>query len=434
MPPPTEAPSRKPYVRVITDKRREQNRRAQKIYREKLKRRIEQLEEQAATTTVTTTITPQAEQNDDVVGLPHSAVHEPEPKQAPPLVTTTAPQIIDLTDAFTAAGDLALSQESVVGPLQFIIGSNGPRQATEAAPPSVPVPATDVDDASDDYGDMDMRGIWRLPHRPPPTDEYRRPPSPPSSRPISFALTTVSHQKLGQHSRPHWLPDPYINHLHLVGEANLNASFAIGLSIGISRSAYVNDHPSSFPSCYVRLNTQAASASTSPLPLDHTYNFWGSVMHITAALHDHLQEVKPPLRPSPSQMLKPHPSYLDCIVFPKFRDRAVAASADGVLTHSELFLDLMQGGLICWGSTAPSNSRQSKRRGMADQVAWSTRSWEARKWFLKKWAWLAGTEEEENGDPDGIWTSSRWWWAMRGEVDDESDEDDDHDHDEQENQ
>ena len=59
---------------------------------------------------------------------------------------------------------------------------------------------------------------------------------------------------------------------------------------------------------------------------------------------------------------------------------------------------------------------------MHDQVAWSTRSWEARRWFLEKWAWLCGTEEEEEeeGDRDGIWQSSRWWWAVRGEL--ESDE------------
>lgn len=44
-----------------------------------------------------------------------------------------------------------------------------------------------------------------------------------------------------------------------------------------------------------------------------------------------------------------------------------------------------------------------------------------------------GTEEEEEdmGDSDGIWRSSRWWWSVRGEEggdssdgdsDDESDE------------
>ena len=42
--------AKKPYVRVLTDKRREQNRRAQKNYREKLKRKLEDLEDQVAST------------------------------------------------------------------------------------------------------------------------------------------------------------------------------------------------------------------------------------------------------------------------------------------------------------------------------------------------------------------------------------------------
>ncbi len=56
---------------------------------------------------------------------------------------------------------------------------------------------------------------------------------------------------------------------------------------------------------------------------------------------------------------------------------------------------------------------------MADMVPWSTRSWEARRWFLEKWGWLVGSQEEEEaeGDSEGIWGSSRWWWEVRGEVD-----------------
>lgn len=54
---------------------------------------------------------------------------------------------------------------------------------------------------------------------------------------------------------------------------------------------------------------------------------------------------------------------------------------------------------------------------MGSDVAWSARSWEARRWFLEKWAWLAGSEEEEQtqGDGMGVWECSRWWWGVRGE-------------------
>ena len=43
--------AKKSHVRLITDKRREQNRKAQKVYRDKLKRKLEDLEEQVAVKT-----------------------------------------------------------------------------------------------------------------------------------------------------------------------------------------------------------------------------------------------------------------------------------------------------------------------------------------------------------------------------------------------
>jgi hypothetical protein len=152
-------------------------------------------------------------------------------------------------------------------------------------------------------------------------------------------------------------------------------------------------------------------------------------MNITPELHDHLEGVKPPMRPTPAQLLNPHPTYLDCIVFPHFREHAVKASVDGILDHSQLFVDIMHGGLVCWGgmsglSNRHGRSTKSGKRDMRESVAWSTRSWEAKKWFLKKWTWLIGTEEEEEarGDVDGIWKGSRWWWAMRGEEDTDDDD------------
>lgn len=107
------------------------------------------------------------------------------------------------------------------------------------------------------------------------------------------------------------------------------------------------------------------------------------------------------------------------------------ASVDGTLDHVEFFLDLMHGGLVCWGNANPhGESRRKRRRGLTDTVPWSTRSWEARRWFLEKWGWLVGSQEEEEteGDTEGIWASSRWWWDIRGELDpDDSDGDDDGD-------
>ncbi len=219
--------------------------------------------------------------------------------------------------------------------------------------------------------------------------------------------------------------------MHLIGEGNIEASLAIGAVLKISRSQYINDQPSHFPSCYVALNKPDPRSPTNSMSLNTvTYRIADAFVEISPALKEHLEEVKQPMRPTPAQLLNPHPTYLDCIVFPQFRERAVRASVDGVLDHAQLFTDFMHGGLVCWGGMSGlankhGRSGRSGKRDMRDNVAWSSRSWEAKKWFLKKWTWLIGTEEEEEarGDADGIWQSSRWWWAMRGE--DDSDEDDD---------
>jgi hypothetical protein len=121
-----------------------------------------------------------------------------------------------------------------------------------------------------------------------------------------------------------------------------------------------------------------------------------------------------------------HPNYLDCVIFPYLREQAVKASVLGKLDHVEFFLDLMHGGLVCWGTSSPEQMGRAgrrlgkgNRRGMGAQVPWDTRSWEARRWFLEKWKDLVGTEEEEEerGEADGIWRCSRWWWNLRGEED-----------------
>ena len=159
-----------------------------------------------------------------------------------------------------------------------------------------------------------------------------------------------------------------------------------------------------------------------------------------AIVRQHMSRIKHPLRPRPVQMLYSHPSYLDCIVWPRFRERVVQASVDGVLDHVEFWMDLMGGGVVCWGGSTPGGNggrarRRGRRGGMGEGVPWHARSWEARRWFLEKWGWLVGSEEEEEreGERDGIWGCSRFWWGMRGEVESE-DEDEDEDGEEEEDE
>ncbi|KIW68510.1 hypothetical protein PV04_04450 [Phialophora macrospora] len=191
------------------------------------------------------------------------------------------------------------------------------------------------------------------------------------------------------------LPSPCRNHLQLVGESCWAATMAIAQSLGISMQAYVNDHPSPF--------STASNAGIHTIPVD--------------------------LRPTAYQLIIPHPSYLDCIPFPHFRSMAIYLSSMKRLDHCSLFLDLMHDGMICWGrerASAPYG------RSMRDGVAWNKRSWEVRKWFWRKWSWIARMtvegvdagmdavapvavqpgDEEEFDDEDGMLSGSQWWWSL----------------------
>jgi hypothetical protein len=125
-----------------------------------------------------------------------------------------------------------------------------------------------------------------------------------------------------------------------------------------------------------------------------------------------------------------HCSYLDCIVFPRFRSAAIVLASRGELDHCSLFLDLMHDGLVCWGNDAAGSGRD-----MRDGVAWSRRSWEARPWFLRKWGWISAIDPYEVGigltrgngvvvdeEEDEMSEGSRWWRSMRGEYLDEDGE------------
>ena len=253
-----------------------------------------------------------------------------------------------------------------------------PLQDTPTSPttlaPAVVVPA--------DSSVLDMRGIWPIPlqccqktYTLPQRSKFLSLPfsashSPPFASPSpgqEFPRQTRAHS-------PPTVPDPWINHLQLLGESCFAETMAIALSLGISRPNYINDHPSPF--------------SRAPL-VDYA--------HISADL-----------QPTFEQRTLVHPRYLDCIIFPNFRSRAIELSSRGELDHCSLFLDLMHGGMICRGSQYPS---ADYGRSYGDAVPWSRQSWEARPWFIKKWSFLVG-----EGNPDNMESISQWWSTMRGAV------------------
>ncbi|KAF2471874.1 uncharacterized protein BDR25DRAFT_342475 [Lindgomyces ingoldianus] len=105
------------------------------------------------------------------------------------------------------------------------------------------------------------------------------------------------------------------------------------------------------------------------------------------------------LQPTPTQIQFPHHPFLDLLPFPWFRSRVIAldALAPSGYSRVELKMDILGGGLNCW-----------KSRGSAAGQPWDRKSWEAEPWFLAKWAWLL----EQDGE---IERQSKWWRGLRGE-------------------
>jgi hypothetical protein len=169
----------------------------------------------------------------------------------------------------------------------------------------------------------------------------------------------------------------YANHIRLQDVTFLAATLANAASIGVSRDDYFQDKPSPF------------LATAQREPRSHTSR--------------NFEHIKPHLRPLDIQLSRPHASYLDLIIFPHFRERAMlhGTSDPCLLDQEALFTDMISGGLTCWGSLACGSERGCG-------VPWDMRSWEAKPWFLKKWWFLVGRKDED------MWETSIWWWQLRG--------------------
>ncbi|ETN40428.1 uncharacterized protein HMPREF1541_04705 [Cyphellophora europaea CBS 101466] len=423
---------KKPYVRVMTDRRREQNRRAQKVYREKQKKRLEVLEDQVASTGLDSAAAKGRAKKEIPRSVPPSIQMSRSPEPKPESEESYAPlptqNIINFNEIFQLNGDIPVTNELCT--LDYMPLQIAPSPPTFAA--TLPIHHSTPSFLPDPEPALDYQdNYWPIPpsdpsqpYIPPVSGDYMSGSLTILSRPYAYKrqrqLLDIQHQRdsYGSDTIPHSqsqssLPSPHLNNLHLAAESPLTASLAIALSLGISRTHYLEDHPSQFPTCFLTITATMPPTCLPPANDPSAHSLFSS----------HAVMIPPALRPRPVQYLHAHPSYLDCIVFPTMRERAVRASVEGRLDHVEFFLDLMHGGLVCWGGSTPAgtcNTRGGKRgrtdvRGAQGQVAWDTRSWEAKGWFLKKWSWLCGEEAEEEGNGEGVWECSRWWWGVRGE-------------------
>lgn len=109
------------------------------------------------------------------------------------------------------------------------------------------------------------------------------------------------------------------------------------------------------------------------------------------------------LVPTAAQSTLPHHPCIDLVPWPSLRSKFILAAkaSPPLIDENDFALDLLGGGLRCWGSTTAS------LHGRGQGVPWDSRSWEMMPWFQKKWEMLL------DGDDD-IGRTSAWWRAIQG--------------------
>ncbi|KAL6852152.1 hypothetical protein J3F83DRAFT_565057 [Trichoderma novae-zelandiae] len=115
-------------------------------------------------------------------------------------------------------------------------------------------------------------------------------------------------------------------------------------------------------------------------------------------------DVKDDLKPTQNQLTHGHHPFIDSLPFRAFRERLIALlyAEPPIINRDELCHDLQSDGVICWGSFAGAGTGHSG-------APWDIRSWEVRPWFLKKyWMITEGAQGE-------MYQQARWWCEMRGE-------------------
>ncbi|KAH8697642.1 hypothetical protein BGW36DRAFT_397307 [Talaromyces proteolyticus] len=155
------------------------------------------------------------------------------------------------------------------------------------------------------------------------------------------------------------------------------------------------------------LNKATPSPSQLPDPWRECIHF--SRSHILLACVHNARSMG--FDPTLSQMLCPHPAFMDLIPFPVFRARAITllAMQPHLINLQELKNDLaIENGLSYW-STA-SNEARTPMVGATQGQPWDMHSWEVAPWFLCKWRTLFGGEDGE------VWNQSLWWQRARGLV------------------
>ncbi|KAI1295308.1 hypothetical protein F5Y03DRAFT_371953 [Xylaria venustula] len=358
------------------ERRRLQNQKAQKKYREKRRQRINELENLAAN------IGPEVGEvftsTQDIQGhLSHVGVNENNgcistlaPVEASQYTDPTVNQFINL-EASYINDYIAAGTDNSLGPL-------APDFLAEDRIASRPLIARQPCDASSSTDDHLPRQAWKLElvdcgcqvlHI-----QIRVPSGPESNHPDTVSHTLAFFD----------FPDPYVNTLRLERLCTLQALNRNCMIIGITAEMCCLDD------------------SVSPFYRRITHNTSANEVFVRS-VQGIFETLKPDLRPCSRQITVSHHPYIDVLPFPTARENLIGSI--GSIDEDDFFVDCLSG-LVCWGGTGVD--RQGTNGG-GTGTPWDIRSWEAKQWFIQKWWFILGGEEGE------LVQQSKWWRALRGE-------------------
>jgi Domain of unknown function (DUF3425) len=365
-----------------SEKRRAQNRAAQKTYREKRKRRLQELERLASSAGLIST--------SSASESPPDSNHSPDPQPLPIPSTLDISQTIlsdttlDSTDLFNTNDLLTqtLTPDSISNSLSNSLTTTfwNPIQPTEwdAAANGLssfidfpdPLPfTTTTTSVITSSSDSDSTG----------SDGSRSPSK------ADYYAATMRGFLDGSYKAP-TVADPYANTLRLHQTTVCWAFYQNVLHIGLDETVCADDAVSPF------YRPEAARCAENDALLQSVQSTFACI--------------KRDLRPTRIQITTPHPGYVDVLPFPSVRSRIIELLANDppLFDEDEFWRDIEAGGLMCWGSIAVRRGTRSTAGG----APWDSRSWEAKTWFLAKWSFIVGGEDGELG------RASEWWREMRG--------------------
>jgi hypothetical protein len=155
---------------------------------------------------------------------------------------------------------------------------------------------------------------------------------------------------------------------------------------------------------------------TGPLPFNIAINLATGDDAEDAAWYDRGQacgwkNIKKHLRPTDGQLVLPHNLWLDTLPFPTFRERFLRLHQN--LNGSELANDLaFLGGMVCWGAGTQNETGTG--------ASWDVKNWEVKPWFVRKW-FSTGVLGDDEGE---VWEQCIWWAQFRDKEDGDDELDD----------